>query len=68
MSCGIVPRGGSDPALLWFRLPAVALIGPLAWELPCAAGAAPKSKINKKFLKFRHSCRGSVVNEFNEEP
>ena len=33
-----------DPALLWLwrRLVATAPIGPLAWELPCAAGAALK--------------------------
>ena len=25
-----------DPLLLWHRLAAAALIGPLTWELPCA--------------------------------
>ena len=35
-----------DPALLWLwcRPAAVALSGPLAWEPPCAAGVALKSK------------------------
>ena len=45
-SCGVGRRLGSDPALpwLWCRPSAVAPIRPLAWELPCAAGAALKSK------------------------
>ena len=35
-----------DPTLLWpwCRLAPVSLIRPLAWELPYAAGIAPKSK------------------------
>ena len=45
-----------DPALLWLwcRLAAVALIQPLAWDLPCGVGAAlKKSKINQSInLKF----------------
>ena len=38
-----------DPALLWlWRRPvAIAPIGPLAWELPYAEGAALKRQINK---------------------
>ena len=42
MSCGVGCRHGSDPALLWlWRRPvATALIQRLAWEPPCAAGAA----------------------------
>ena len=42
MSCGVGCRHGSDPALLWlWRRPvATALIRPLAWEPPYAAGAA----------------------------
>ena len=36
---------------LWCRLAAVALIGPLAWELPYAAGVAlKKKKAQKNFL------------------
>ena len=49
MSCGVGHRRGSDPTLLWLwcRLAAVALIQPLAWELPYAMGTALKRK-NKK--------------------
>ena len=43
-------RGGSDPELLWLwcSLTAVALIQPLAWELPFAVGAALKKSKKKK--------------------
>ena len=46
MSCGVGCRRGSDAALLrlWCRPAAVALIPPLAWEHPYAAGAALKSE------------------------
>ena len=46
MSCGVGPRRCSDLALLsfWHRPAAVALIRPLAWEPPYAAGVALKSK------------------------
>ena len=46
VSCGVGCRRGSNPALLWLwcRLAAVALIQPLAWELPYAMGAALKNK------------------------
>ena len=42
MSCGVGRRHASDPVLLWLwcRLVATAPIRPLAWEPPCAAGAA----------------------------
>ena len=48
-------RHGSDLALLglWHRPAAVALIGPLAWEPPYAAGAALKRP--KKKQKQKHS-------------
>ena len=48
MSSGIGCRHGSDLALLWlwWRLAAVALAQPLAWELPYATGTAlRKNKI-----------------------
>ena len=50
MSCGVVHRHGSDPALLWlWRRPvAAALIQPLAWELPYAASVALKKSKKKK--------------------
>ena len=43
-----------DPALLWLwcRPAAVALILPLAWDLPYAVGVAIKSKKKKKKLNF----------------
>ena len=49
MSCGVGCGCSSDPTLLWLRRrPAViALIGPLAWELPYASGAALKRQKNK---------------------
>ena len=50
MSCGVGHRLGSDPALLWLwcRPAAVVPIQPLAWELPHAAGAAPKSERERR--------------------
>ena len=44
MSCGVGCRQSSDLALLWLWCSpaATALIGPLAWEPPGAAGAALK--------------------------
>ena len=49
MSCGVGRRHGSDQALLclWFRPADVALIRPLAWEPPYAAGAALKKTTKK---------------------
>ena len=47
MSYGVGRRRGSDLALLWHRPSATAPIGPLAWEPPCAVGAALKRQINK---------------------
>ena len=40
MSCGVDCRRGLDLALLWHRLVATALMRPLAWEPPYAAGVA----------------------------
>ena len=42
-SCSIGCRCGSDPALLWLwhRPAAIALIRPIAWELPYAASVPP---------------------------
>ena len=49
VNCGVGHRYGSDSALLWpwHRPVAAAPVKPLAWELPCAAGAALKKKIQK---------------------
>ena len=51
MNCGVGCRHGSDPSLLWlWRTPeATALIRPLAWEAPYAAGAALGKKKKKVF-------------------
>ena len=53
--CGIHGRGSSDLALLWLwcRLAATVLMGPLAWELPYAAGAVPKRFKKRKKEKKR---------------
>ena len=50
MSCDVGHRCSSDPALLWlWRKPVAAVsMGPLAWEPPCAAGAALKDKKTEK--------------------
>ena len=50
MSCGVGCRRSSDPVLLWLwcRLAATALIQPLAWEPPCAAGAVLENTHKKK--------------------
>ena len=50
MSSGVGRRHGTDHALLWLwhRLAATALIRPLAWEPPYAAGAALKKDKKKK--------------------
>ena len=50
MSCGVDQRPGLDLALLWlWRRPvAIAPIQPLAWEPPCATGAALKRQEDQK--------------------
>ena len=57
VSCGVGRRLGSEPELLWLwcRLVATALIRPLAWEPPYAAGAAQeiaKRQKKKKIYKL----------------
>ena len=57
MSCGVGCRCGLDPVLLWLQrmLAAMALIGPLAWESPCATGAAQEmAKRQKKKKEENH--------------
>ena len=53
MSCNVGYRCGLDLALLWLwcRPAAEALIQPLAWELPYAAGVALKKKKKRKERK-----------------
>ena len=50
MSCGVGRRRGLDPTLLWLwcRPAATAPIQPLAWEPPCAPGAAQENSKNTK--------------------
>ena len=50
MRRGVGDGIGLDLALLWLwrRLAVLALIQPLAWEVPYAAGVALKSKKKKK--------------------
>ena len=50
ISCGVGHRRISDPALLWLwhRPAAIAVIRPLAWELPYAMGKALKKAKRKK--------------------
>ena len=57
MSCGVGHRRSLDPKLLWLwhRLAAIALIRPLAWELPYASGAALKRQRKKKLFSFAAS-------------
>ena len=59
MSCGVGRRHGSEPPLLWLwcRPEATALIGPLVWEPPCAAGASLKRKKDQKKKKERKKKR-----------
>jgi len=56
MSWGVGRRHGSDLALvwLWHRPVATALIRPLAWEPPYAAGVALKRQKDKKKKKNDH--------------
>ena len=56
MSCGAGHRRCLNPMMLWLwrRLAAIALIGPLAWEPPCAGGMAlEKAKRKKRKEKKR---------------
>ena len=57
MSCGVGHRRGSDLALLWLwcRPAAMARIGHLAWESPCAVGVALKGQKDKKTKKKKES-------------
>ena len=59
-------RCGSDPTvlLLWCRPVATAVIGPVAWELPYAAGAAPEKgkRKKKKRKKEKFICLGLLLN------
>ena len=65
MSCGLVCRRGSDPALLWLwhRLKATAPIRPLTWEPPYAMGVAlekAKTTTTKQKQKQKNTCLDSL--------
>ena len=55
MSCGVGCRPSSDPTLLWLwcRPAATTPIQSLAWEPPCTAGAALKSKNKQQKMQKR---------------
>ena len=59
MNCGVGCRHGSELVLLWLwcRLAATALIKPLAWEPPYAAGAAQEKakQTNKQTKEVEYS-------------
>ena len=67
MSCGVVHRCSSNPALLWLwcRLEATALIQPLAWEPPYATGTALKSQKPKAKKKKKKKIQLYKVNTFS---
>ena len=58
MSCGVGPRCGSDPALLWLwrRPAATAPIRPRAWEPPYAEGAALKKSKKENGMDGQGLC------------
>ena len=71
MSCGVGCRRGSDPALLrlWRKPVAVAPIGPLAWESPCADGVAleqAKRQKNKQTNKQNQCINEEIKREIKK--
>ena len=63
MSCGVGHRHGSNPLFLWLwcRPIVIALTGPLAWEPPCAVGAALKRKKKVNCLYKLYSLSNSAL-------
>ena len=68
MSCSVGCRRGSDPTLLWpwCSPAATAPIGPLAWEPPYAAGAAPE-KTEKKSLGIYDSQNENSLDDLKSQ-
>ena len=68
MSCGVGCRRGLDLALLcpWHRAVGIALIQPLAWELPYAVEAALKRQKKKKKKRLQMCLKPSPVFLFLE--
>ena len=73
MNCHLGHRGGSDPKLLWLwcRSSAVALIRPLAWEFPYAAGKAldrkPLPPKSKSFTEVWMIAKVVIIVNFNAQ-
>ena len=67
------PRHGLDLVWLWLwcRPAAVALIQPLAWDSPCAAGVALKSKAKQNKAYFTYKTKvlnlSYVINQGTQE-
>ena len=63
MSCSVSHRCGWDSALLWLwcRPAAIAPIQPLAWDPPCAVGAALKTLKKKRKKKKAKLDPGSLI-------
>ena len=68
MSGGVGCRRGSDPVLLWLWLwlAATAPIRPLAWEPPCAAGAALEMAKRQKKEYVVHIHNGILLSHDKE--
>ena len=68
MSCGVGRRCGSDLTLLWLgrRPMAIALIQPLAWELPYTKGEASLPRPPKKPSQIPRSVGNGDTNYTNE--
>ena len=64
--CGVGHRHDSDLAWLWLwcRLAAVALLHPLAWELPYAPGVVLKSEKKRKKGKNRNKQKKTHTHKF----
>ena len=65
MSCGVGRRHDSVLALLWFwrRPAATAPTGPLAWEPPCAVGAALQKKKEFRLWKTATKTKWPWINK-----
>ena len=65
MSCGVGCRQGLDLALLglWCRLEATALIRPLAWEPPYAAGSGPRIELKSPDVHLSRDVFANVLGE-----
>ena len=67
MSCRVGCRRSSDLMLLWLWLAAAALIPPLAWEPPYAAGMALKRQKTKNKTKQKNCVNYNMPVEETKE-